>query len=390
MTNLTTDITGTGRMKKRWIFFLPLLFLSAAIFASPSARDLRDLKVRPLSEVFFTQMENSYILEIPDVLPSRVQIDLPELPPGIHFVYSKKEECICKNGERGTQITLWFTFSESGQISLSPLFTKIDGKNHYFEFESVTVYENPNLISPRLEVNIQKPYGIKSDKKTGAKTLKVKKGELIQFTLSARYAVQILEFKWTLPKDSIFNETERFDFASGSERVTTFSADAKKIASFEWQILKEGTYHFPIFTIEGIAYNGSKKSLYLADNLEIVVAGESENRGPEKKSGNHWIYQDAFTKPMEENPQQKEDISRADFKKQADSMSLTIFQRLFARKYALFAGGVIFSIPEEKFAGQNFSGGQKVRIMEQAGGWAFIECKEFSGWTKNENLFLIR
>ena len=93
-------------------------------------------------------MENCYVLEIPDVEPGKVQMDLPELPLGTRFISSKKEEFIAADGKRGTQISLWFTFTESAQTRLSPLMTRINGRTYFFEFVPTYVYENPNLISP--------------------------------------------------------------------------------------------------------------------------------------------------------------------------------------------------------------------------------------------------
>lgn len=336
-------------------------------------------------------MENCYNLELPGVEPAAIQMELPELPLGTKFISSKKEEFISENGQRGTLITLWFTFAYSGDIRISPLLTRINGRLKYFEFEPVTVYENPNLISPKLEIAFENPNNLITDKKSGKTQLKVRQGEKFAFILKIRYCLQITDFKWIIPKDSIFTETERFEFANGTQRSSQFTSEAKNLSRFEWQILKEGTYQLPQILVGTLAFNGSKKTLTIPKNIEIIVSGEKlENTGEVSVPAAN-IFESAFTKTESAESYGKNALtSRSECEKLASKEHLTIFQKLFGRRYAIFAGGLIFPIPETKSNGQNFSGGQKIKITEKTENWSFIECEEFSGWTKNENLFEIK
>jgi hypothetical protein len=192
--------------------------VSFSSFALPSGRVLKELKVIPRSEIFFTQTENCYELQIEGIEPAKVQLDLPELPLGTKFISSKKEEFITENGKRGTQISLWFTFSESGNTRIPPLGTIINGRKYFFEFEKTYVYENPALLSPIAEVIFQNPSTLKNDKKTGQKVLKAYVGQKISFTVMLKYASQVNEFKNITPKNSIFRETKRYEFANGEQK----------------------------------------------------------------------------------------------------------------------------------------------------------------------------
>ena len=369
-------------------FLILFFFFSLSLYALPSAKEIRDLKVRPRSEIFFTQMENCYALEIDGISPSQVMMELPELPLGTRFISSKKEEFISQNGQRGTLISLWFTFSEAREIHLPPLLIRISGKNHYIEFEPVSVYENPNLISPGLEITFENKKI--SSGKDGGKSLSVCQGEKIIFTLALRYGTQILDFKWNIPKDSIFSERERFELARGNQKITEFTTEKQDLARFEWQILKEGEYSLPEITVTALSYNGSKKILSLPDSTRIIVKGKSRTETLENKDMKN-IFESAFKKNDEETvPAKKTAPTRKECELMASQSRLSFFDKLFSRKYAIFSGGIVSSVPEEKMSANTFEGGKKVRITESAGEWAFIENEDFSGWTMNENLIEIK
>ena len=374
---------------KRFLIFLALYLVSFPSFALPSGRTLKELKVIPRSEIFFTQTENCYELQIEGIEPAKVQLDLPELPLGTKFISSKKEEFITENGKRGTQISLWFTFSESGNTRIPPLGTIINGRKYFFEFEKTYVYENPALLSPIAEVIFQNPDTLENDKKTGKKLLRAQVGQKISFTVMLKYASQVNEFKNITPKNSIFRETKRYEFANGEQKITQFTTESKKLADFEWQILSEGTFSLPEIIISAISYNGIKKQISLPRNIVVSVSKSQNSAIHEQKNNN--IFESAFTKIESESVKTRDsEPTRSDYKKLAEKSKRGLFNKLLARKFAIFAGGTVFSVPEEKTNGQNFTGGQKVMITEQAGEWSFIECQEFSGWTKNDNIFEIK
>ncbi|WP_407428134.1 hypothetical protein [Treponema sp.] len=348
--------------------------------------------LKPQTELFFTQAENCYSLKLTGVEPSAIQMELPELPSGTRFISSKKEEFISENNDHGTLITIWFNFAYPGLTQLHPLLTRINGRLRYFEFEQVMVHENPALISPVLEVSFENIQNIQTDKKKSKKIINVKKGEKIIFDLSTRYSVQILNFSWEIPKDSIFTEKQRFDFTSGNEKITQFTEKPIPLSRFEWQILKDGTFTLPEFSVTAIAYNGSKKALKLTQNIEIHVSDEIN-----KKTNNDFykidnIFSSSFEPDKNESSVEKNqnNLTEPDYEKMALKEKLTFWQKLTGKKYAVFKGGLVYTIPEEKSGGQFFTGGPKIKITETAGNWIFIEGKEFSGWTQSINLIKIK
>lgn len=378
-------------MKRNFLLYI-MLVLSFPIFAQRLTKNsFRGVQVKARSEIFFTQTENCYALEILGVEPSSIQMELPELPLGTKFISSKKEGFRSDSGATGTVISLWFNFAYSGQTRIPPLLVKIKNRTYYFEFEKVMVHENPSLISPVLEILFENPKNLVTDKKTGRKTLKVRRGEKITFTLYLRYAVQVLNFNWKIPKESIFTEVERFDFANGITKITQFTDDSKKLSRFEWQILKDGTYTLPEISVRALAYNGSQKELHLNQNIVISVSGEKQRAESESKIKGADVFSAAFEKPKDDelSPKQK-NVTRQECEILAQKEKRSFMQRLSGKKYAVFAGGEICPVPESKTSAQFFNGGQKVRVTESAGEWAFIEDKDFTGWTRSENLIEIK
>lgn len=357
------------------------------LFALPSGEAFRDVKVLPRSEIFFTQMENCYALELSDIAPAQVQLELPELPHGTLFVSSKKEEFMASDGERGTLISLWFTFSESEETRIPPLLVRINGEAHYIEFEPVFVHENPNLIAPVLEISFEQPNRLTTQ--GGKRTIAVKQGEKITFTVALRYGTQVLDFSWQIPKDSIFTERERSEFANGAQQITQFTTERKNLARFDWKILKEGTYPLPEITVETIAFNGTKRRLALPQSVQIAVTKQAHEISAPKPQNSALAA--AFAPPPEAPPAERpQPLTREECESLAKQEKRGFLQRLFGEKYAIFVGAAVAAVPEEKASGQFFAGGQKVRVTESAGEWSFIECEEFSGWTKKENLCEIK
>ena len=372
-------------------FALILIFSLSPLFSFPPKNDFSEVKIHPESEIFFTQMENCYSLELLGIEPSKIQIELPEIPHETKFASYKKEEFAAKTGEKGTKISLWFLFERSGFSHLAPLLVKISGKNHYFEFEPVYVYENPALIEPKLEINFLPPTKISGKKNDFPQKINAKIGEKIVFEISIRYATQILGFDWKIPQNSIFTELERFEFANGREKITQFTTEGKKLARFEWKILQSGEFSLPEISVEAFSFNGEIKNLRLPKNISVLVENESRSDEKSVRAQNERIFASAFKNSEDsENANRKTALSREDCLKIASSEKRSFFDRIFSRRFAIFAGGEINSIPEEKFGGNSFSGGKKVKITEQTEAWAYIECEEFSGWTKNTNLIEIK
>lgn len=279
-----------------------LLQTVCAFAAGPSRSVMKTLTVKPDSDVFFTAQENGYTLKIPDTMPSAVQTDFTHIPQGVQFVSSRREEYIDSNGERGTVVRLWFTFTDTGTIKLPPLIAVVSGKTYYIPFEDVTVYENPALISPEASVRFESGLSPHTDK-NGIIRLDVNAGDEIVFTVELKYFVQMVAFRWSLPKDSIFVETERYEALQENYADREFSAQPKPLARFSWKPLVPGEYSLPEIAIEATAYNGTLKSvavpLCAIKVLPVAVSSSFKSDGSFPAES---VFKSAFKESLTSSP----------------------------------------------------------------------------------------
>ena len=100
----------------------------------------------------------------------------------------------------------------------------------YLRFEKTIVYENPSVISPVMEIEFKQ--GVQ-EKKTNSQVKKYTAfvGEEIQFYLNLKYFVQIIQFSWELPENSIFKELERFEIERKDNSANTFSLSIVTISN---------------------------------------------------------------------------------------------------------------------------------------------------------------
>ncbi len=277
---------------------LILILLNLAVLPlwskSLSKAQIRALEIVPDTKEFFTAQENGYTVCFEGIESSEIHTDLPALPAGVQFISSKRSVYISDEGERGTMVKLWFSFTDPGPVKLPPLIVVIGRGTYYIPFGEVTVYENPALINPCLEVDFGKNVSV-SESRSGTRTVNIRTGEKLNFTVSIKYCVQILDYSWKLPEDSIFRETKRHDIVNGTERRTEFSSEKYPVAEFEWQPLVPGTYDLPQLEIKALAYNGAQRLVYMPD-YKINVTGRTVTERENKIIPLEGIYSDAFAR----------------------------------------------------------------------------------------------
>ncbi len=328
----------TSVKQKRFLCrgLLIFLFLLNGIFVNaktPSPSAIRKLKVEPDTQAFFTAQENGFTLKIPGTDPMLVQTDLPQLPEGIQLITSKKEEYVNEEGERGTLVHLWFTFKETGPVRLPPLIVIVDKRTFYLPFGDVTVFENPNLISPQLLVDFIS--GAKLNRSTGEiKVYEAVAGEEIIYELKLKYFSQILSFDWQLPKDSLFKELNRSDYARGKTAGRTFSDQALSVAEFSWKPLVPGEYIMPQVSVSAVAYNGSTRTLNVPRVvIKVVPEAKNESEKTFTTESSKKLFGSAFTQnPASVYQETKSEFSKEDCKKLAELR--TIEKKSFSLKKA--------------------------------------------------------
>ena len=300
------------------IFFL---FCQSAFAITP--QEIRSIVIRPEEDVFFTNQEVKFVLEIPGVEPAEVQTQLQTMKDGITFISSRRLEYFTNDESTGTRIEFWFTFRDTGIAEMLPLITRVNGYTYYLEFQKVQVYENPKTIAPRIiiEINGNETFYSTNDssKKTNYQiTSEVTKP--IDINLYIQYAVQVKQFGYELPKDSLFQEVERFEMLNGKTRLPDFSHDKVPLINLRWTPLKEGKLTLPNVRLLATAYSGRNVELGLPDctvNITKLISSE-ENAGEE----NSTLFAYALSNPIDDTLEVKEiKATQNDFKKIAELRS---------------------------------------------------------------------
>lgn len=298
------------------IFLLLNIFFSGNAF-SLTYQEIKSLVIRPQSNIFFTNQELCYVLEIPEVLPAQVQTELSPMKEGVTFISSRRMELFTDNESSGTRIEFWFSFKNDGVGEIPPLYVKIKDIGYYIPFEKIQLYENPKTIAPRLIVDVKgskeiyQPIETNSRKNT-VNTISAFVSDTVEFTVYIQYAVQIKQFGWEIPKDSLFEEVKRFDFGKGKIKYQEFSQEKIPVATFRWTPLKEGNFSLPNVRLLAVAYSGRTLELGLPD-CQVQIKKNPEAAVSEKKDPQQ-IFAYALGNP------QKEDFIESQIKPNPDDL----------------------------------------------------------------------
>lgn len=265
------------------IFFL---FCQSAFALTP--QEIRNIVIRPEEDVFFTNQEVKFVLEIPGVEPADVQTQLQTMKEGITFISSRRLEYFTNDESTGTRIEFWFTFKDTGVAEMLPLITKVKGYTYYLPFEKVQVYENPKTIAPRIIIEINNKetfYSTNENSKQTNYTITSEVAKPIEINLYIQYAVQIKQFGYELPKDSLFQEIERFEMIKGKTRLLDFSHEKIPLINLRWTPLKEGKFSLPNIRLLATAYSGRNVELGLPEcKVSIVKAKVTDEKSADKHS----------------------------------------------------------------------------------------------------------
>lgn len=225
-----------------------------------------EYKFRAAQDYIFTQTENSFVTEIPSATPDQVSVIMPEFPSDVGFVSARKEP----SGTNGTRVVLWLRFYKAGNFELPPVRFQVKRKNVKAAFEILTVFENPQTVQPELSIRFEKDA--------------FEAGKKIRFTLGIRYAMQVISLNYSVPEDSLFEETERFPIMDLVPRRQGFSAELIPVASFEWTPLKEGPCSVPEIIVTATSYSGSKVEVRPEEKIVNVTKALPQINDSKKSS----------------------------------------------------------------------------------------------------------
>lgn len=271
------------QFRSRLLKIACVLFASASHFVfSITPQEIRELVITAEKTVCFANQEVKYVLEIPEVGSGDVQTQLQTLKDGVTFISSRRMEYFTGGGKNGTRIEFWFSFANPGEPELPPLIVRIRNTGYYIPFEKIHIYENPKTILPHLIVELNNGMlTVSPENSAGAKpaSFTCEESEPVDIIVYIQHAVQVKQFGYEIPKDSLFDEIMRYEIVTGKKLITEFSTEKIPVAKFRWIPLRSGSYPLPNIRVVAAAYNGRSVELELPPCTVTV-------KKPELKSGN--------------------------------------------------------------------------------------------------------
>ena len=294
----------SNRLLKKIVKAVAAVFIlfSTSVFAI-TPQEIQRITIKPEQNVFFTNQELKYVLEIPEIQPHFVQTQLQEnMKEGVIFVSSRRMEYFTNDNQTGTRIEFWFTFKDAGIGTIPPLIVRINGRTYYLKFENVQIYENPKTIAPRLVVELDSTktiYPSAENSKRRTETFNSAATKPIDVIVYVQYAVQIKQFGYEIPRDSIFEEVERYDMVSGKLRSNEFSQEKIPLARFKWTPLKDGKYSLPNIRAVATAYSGRNLELGLPE-CSVNVSKNTNSEEVNKTDDDFSMFAYALSEPVDE------------------------------------------------------------------------------------------
>ena len=282
--------SGRRLLIKKALTSLLLLFVSGILFSQTlTLEQIKKLRVTPDQEQnLYTKTDIKFTVTIPNAPPSQVQVLSANQKADITFRSMRKSE----NYElKGTTIEIWYNFSTPGSYSLSPLSLMIQNRRRSIDFEKITVTEDPATMIPRIVLVFEDGTKVYSDNLNfPSPLLSVKTGKKLRFTVNLQYAIQLVQFNWDIPKDSIFTCTKQYEFTEVKYRERVYSHSLIPVASFEWTGLVAGPQALPKIRLNAAGYNGYRNELLLPEIIiDFKDAGDFVDETDEAD-----IFKDAF------------------------------------------------------------------------------------------------
>lgn len=312
------------------------LLIFSALFAcaasAQSSSEMRSLRVAPQSSTVYSGRDCMFVLVVPAAKPSDVQIETPVLPSGISFISMRRTDYIENGAQAGTEIDLWLSFRDAREYSLPPLKIKVRNRSYSIPFISVTVVQDPSTLVPCMIIRFDNGTEINNTQQSAEPLFTVSAGDKIRFTVFVQYAVQVMNFEWSVPKDALFTEIQKYEITEGKPRGTEFSAERIPVGRFEWQPLATGTAALPDMHFAATTYGGVRVTLSQPDMRVSVLHAEKKTVVPADNDESYFTY--AFTEAEKTaTDKARTAASEADCEKLA-SMRIKERHSFFQRKAA--------------------------------------------------------
>jgi hypothetical protein len=244
--------------------------LPVNIISPQTYSEMHLLRVTPHDKVLYSGKVCEFVLIVPDVKSSDVEIETPVLPSNVNFVSMRRTDYIAKGELSGTEVDLWLTFCSAEQYSLPPLGIKVRNRLYSIPFDKVTVVQDPSTLTPCFIIRFDNGIEADNTQRIDTPLFAVSAGDKIRFTVFVQYAVQVMNFEWSVPKDTLLTEIQKYEITGGNSRSKESFMERIPVGRFEWQPLVPGFASLPEIHFTATAYSGSHVMLSPPD-LHITV-----------------------------------------------------------------------------------------------------------------------
>lgn len=277
--------------KRLLIVSLLLCGISESFSQVFNSKVSKTLSIVPLEgQNLYTKSEIKFEVLLPYAKPSKIQLKNLDLPDYVNLKTSRKSEYY--ENEGGTKIELWFSFDRKGTYNIKPLQVLYNTYTYNIKFETIEIEDNPENLYPRLVLTFSNGITLYSDE-TPEKipVFEAEAGKKLNFTVNLQYGVQLIQFDWELPKDSIFSQTEKYEINEIKYREKKYSKDLIPIATFEWIALASKQIEIPKISVVATSYKGQKLECNFPGYKIAFVSGENGEQAVEEKNT---FYDSAF------------------------------------------------------------------------------------------------
>lgn len=254
------EISGnTARRKFRTGLLIYLILSSLPLWA----QSYRNLIIKPMEEYCFAGEVSKFILEVPNVTPDDVEIMIQAMPENTTMLSSTKEEYV-KNEIRGTRVIFNIRFSETGTYHIPSASARLAWNWGPIPFQTVTVYDNPLALIPRVFVNAPDT---------------AYQGEPFTITISAMHFSEITDVSVALDTGAMLEREELLQELPFT--VDSFTADTYPVATYRVVPYNEGTFSIPEVSLAVKSYSGIR-SVVSSSGKTVKVLPPEEREQVEK------------------------------------------------------------------------------------------------------------
>ena len=273
---ITTKSESCKRLlKSLLVFSISLLFNSFLSGQSLSASQINKLRIKAAeNQNLYAKTELRFEVILPGISASLVQVQNPEEIAGVNFKSLRKTELF--SDKESTKIEIWFTFDKKGSYRLPNLSVMINGRKRSLQFDPVEIDIDPATINARALIKFSNGQSLYSDDDTSGKVIFTSEaGKTLSYTIYLQYAVQLIQFNWDLPKNSILTQTKNFEITELKYRERNFSDELIPVASFDWTPLTTGKLSIPPVSLIATGNNGMRSVIVMPDCLINVSSSKN-------------------------------------------------------------------------------------------------------------------